>query len=161
VLTPPDAITGTVQVVLTYNGASASYTAPAQAMSPSFFVFDPAGDLAATHADGSLLAPSTLYPGQSTPATPGETIVLYANGFGPTAVPVVAGSSTQSGNLLPLPAIQIAGIPATVTFAALVLPGEYQFNVVVPPATPDGNQAITATLNGIATQGRATIAVQH
>ena len=161
VLTPPDAIGGTVQVVLTYNGASASYTAPAQAMSPSFFVFDPAGDVAAIHADGSFLAPSTLYPGQSTPAKPGETIVLYANGFGPTAVPTVAGSSTQSGNLLPLPAIQIGGIPATVTFAGLVLPGEYQFNVVVPPATPDGNQAITATLNGIATQGRAMIAIQH
>jgi uncharacterized protein (TIGR03437 family) len=161
VLTPPDAMSGPVQVVLTYNGASASYSAPAQPASPSFFVFDPAGDVAATHVSGSFIGPSTLYPGQTTPAKPGETIVLYANGFGPTTVVVVSGSPTQSGNLSPLPTIQIGGIAATVTFAGLVLPGEYQFNVVVPQGTPDGNQTIAATLNGIATQGRALIAIQH
>jgi uncharacterized protein (TIGR03437 family) len=161
VLTPPDVITGPVQVVLTYNGASASYTAPAQPTSPSFFVFDIAGDVAATHADGSFLGPSTLYPGQTRPAKPGETIVLYANGFGPTTVPVVNGSVTQSGTLAPLPVVKIAGTAAMVTFAGLVLPGEYQFNVVVPATTLDGNQTVTATLNGISTQGNARIAVQH
>jgi uncharacterized protein (TIGR03437 family) len=160
-LTPPDAITGPIQVVLTYNGASASYTAPSQRTSPSFFVFDSAGDIAATHADGTLLGPSTLYPGLTTPAKPGETIVLYANGFGPTTVPVVGGSITQSGVLSPLPVIKIGGTAAMVTFAGLVLPGEYQFNVVVPPTTPDGNQSVTATLNGISTQSNARIAVQH
>jgi hypothetical protein len=30
---------------------------------------------------------------------PGELVVLYANGFGPTSVQVVSGSSTQSGML--------------------------------------------------------------
>jgi uncharacterized protein (TIGR03437 family) len=161
VLTPPDAITGPVQVVLTYNGASASYTAQAQATSPSFFVFDTAGNVAATHADGSFIGASTLYPGQTTPAKPGETIVLYANGFGHTTVPVVSGSATQSGTLSSPPVIKIAGAEATVKFAGLVLPGEYQFNVVVPPATPDGNHIVTATLNGITTQGNAQIAVQQ
>jgi uncharacterized protein (TIGR03437 family) len=161
VLTPPDAITGPVQVVLTYNGASASYTAQAQNTSPSFFVFDAIGHVIATHADGSLIGPTTLYPGSSTPAKPGETIVLYANGFGPTTVPVASGSVTQSGTLSPLPVVHIGGIAATVAFAGLVSPGEYQFNVVVPPTTPDGNQTIAATLTGIATQGNAMIAVQH
>jgi uncharacterized protein (TIGR03437 family) len=161
VLTPPDAIAGPAQVVLTYNGASASYTAPAQNSSPSFFVFDTNGNVAATHVNGSFIGPSTLYPGQTTPAKPGETIVLYANGFGPTTAPVVSGSPTQSGNLSPLPAIQIGGAPTTVTFAGLVSPGEYQFNVVVPPATSDGNQPIVATLNGLTTQGRAVIMIHH
>jgi len=161
VLTPPDAIAGLVPVVLTYNGASATYMAQAQTTSPSFFVFDASGDVIATHADGSLIGPTTLYPGSSTPAKPGETIVLYANGFGPTTVPVVSGSVTQSGTLAPLPAVQIGGIAATVKFAGLVSPGEYQFNVVMPPAIPDGNQTIAATLDGIATQGNAQIVVQH
>jgi uncharacterized protein (TIGR03437 family) len=161
VLTPPDSITGPVQVSLTYNGASASYTAPAQRTSPSFFVFDASGDIAATHADGTLLGPSTLYPGLTTPAKPGETVVLYANGFGSTTVPVVSGSVTQSGTLSPLPVIKIGGTAAMVTFAGLVLPGEYQFNVVVPATTPDGNQPVTATLNGISTQTNARITVQH
>jgi uncharacterized protein (TIGR03437 family) len=155
VLTPPDAITGPVQVVLTYNGASAAYSAPAQATSPSFFVVDTAGNLAATHASGSLVGPST-------PAKPGETIVLYANGFGPTTVPVVSGSSTQSGILRPSPKIEIGGVEATVTYAGLsAAPGEYQFNLVVPAATADGNQPVAATLNGVTTQGNAMLAVQH
>jgi uncharacterized protein (TIGR03437 family) len=161
VLTPPDPIAGPVKVVLAYNGASASYTAPAQGTSPSFFVFDIAGDVAATHADGSFLGPTTLYPGSTTPAKPGEIIVLYANGFGPTTVPVVNGSVTQSGTLSPLPVIKIGGATATVAFAGLVLPGEYQFNVVVPLAITDGSHNVTATLNGITTQGNAMIAVQH
>jgi len=161
VLTPPDPLSGPVQVVLTCNGASAAYTAPAQAVSPSFFVLDTSGDVAATHADGTLIGPPALGPGQTTPAKPGETVVLYANGFGPATAPVISGSATQSGNLSPPPTVQIGGIEATVEFAGLVSPGEYQFNVVVPPGTPDGNQVVAAALNGIATQGRAMIAIQH
>jgi uncharacterized protein (TIGR03437 family) len=57
--------------------------------------------------------------------------------------------------------IKIGGTAAMVTFAGLVLPGEYQFNVVVPSTTPDGNPTVTAILNGISTQSNARIAVQH
>ena len=78
ILTPPDAMSGPVQVVSTNNGASASFTAQAQALSPSFFVFNGGPYVAATHADGTLLGPVSLYPGATTPAKPGETIVLYA-----------------------------------------------------------------------------------
>ena len=56
--------------------------------------------------------------------------------------------------------VTIGGLPATVIFAGLVAPGQYQFNVVVPMATPSGNQTVTATLGGVATQGNAQIAVQ-
>jgi len=108
-----------------------------------------------------IAGPTTLYPGSSTPDKPGKTIVLYANGFGPTTVPVASGSVNQSGTLSPLPVVQIGGIAANVKFAGLVSPGEFQFNVVVPPTAPDGIQTIAATLNGVATQGNALIAVQH
>ena len=82
--------------------------------------------------------PATLYPGSTTPARPGETAVLYANGFGPTATPVVGGSLLQSRVLSPPPVIGTAGTSATVQFAGLVSPGESQFNVVVPDNTPAG-----------------------
>jgi len=117
--------------------------------------------VAATHANGSLIGPSSLYPGSTTPAKPSETIVLYANGFGTTSSPVVSGSAKQSGNLLPLPVIKIGGATAMVTFAGLVLPGEFQFNVVVPSALADGNQPITATYGGLSTQAGTLIAIQH
>jgi uncharacterized protein (TIGR03437 family) len=161
ILAPPDPMSGPVQVQVTTNGAStASFTAQAQALSPSFFVFNGGPYIAATHANGSYLGPASLYPGSTTPAKPGETIVLYANGFGPTSTLVVSGSASQSGTLSPLPVIKIGGVAATVTFAGLVLPGEFQFNVVVPPSLADGDQPITAAYNGLTTQPGTLITVQ-
>jgi uncharacterized protein (TIGR03437 family) len=146
ILTPPDVMTGLVAVVVTNNGAiSASYTVQAQATSPSFFLFNGGPYVAATHVSGALLGPASLYPGSTTPAQAGETVVLYANGFGPTSVPVVSGAETQSGILSPLPVITIGGIAATMSFAGLVAPGEFQFNVVVPASAPSGERRASCT----------------
>jgi uncharacterized protein (TIGR03437 family) len=161
ILTPPEAITGAVQVVVNNNGASASFTAQAQPLSPSFFAFNGGPYICATHLDGTLIGPTTLYPGASTPAAPGEIIVIYANGFGATNVPVVDGLSSQSGTLSPLPAIQIGGVSAKVGYAGLVAPGEFQFNVTVPASLGNGDQTIVATYNGASTQAGASITVQR
>jgi uncharacterized protein (TIGR03437 family) len=162
ILTPPDAMSGAVQVQVTVNGiVSAAFTAQAQAESPSFFVFNGGPYVAATHANGSLLGPASLYPGSTTPAKPGETVVIYANGFGPTSSQVVSGSETQSGTLSPLPVIKIGGAAAVVQFAGLVSPGEFQFNVVVPSNLANGDQSITATYSGQTTQVGTLITIQN
>ena len=159
ILTPPGTISGSVNVVLTTGGiASPPFAAQAQAISPSLFVFD-GTHVAATHLNGSYIGPTTLYPGLSTPAKPGEIVVLYANGFGPTSTPVVSGSTTQSGTLSPLPEVQIGGVTATVLFAGLVAPGEFQFNVTVPSGLSSGDNPIVATYNGASTQTTAVITV--
>jgi uncharacterized protein (TIGR03437 family) len=163
ILTPPDAMSGPVQVQVTNNGAvSSSLAAQAQAESPSFFVFNGGPYVAATHADGSLIGPTSLYPGSTTPAKPGETVVIYANGFGATSIPVVSGAETQSGTLAPLPMVTIGGMTATLTFAGLNgTPGEFQFNVVVPSSLAAGDQPITAAYDGLATQTGTLITVQN
>ena len=141
ILTPPDAMSGPVPVKVMNNGAStASFTATAQALSPSFFVFNGGPYVAATHALGNYIGPAALYPGLTTPAKPGEVVVLYANGFGPTLTPVISGAITQSGLLSPAPVVKIGGVSATVQFAGLAAPGQFQFNVVVPPLLSDGDQ---------------------
>ena len=161
ILTPPDAISGSVPVHVTVNGlTSAAFSVPAQASSPAFFTFG-GGYVAATHANGTYLGPTTLYPGVTTPAKPGETVVLYGNGFGATATPVTAGSPLQSGTLPTMPVIKIGGVSADVKFAGLVFSGEFQFNVVVPANTPDGDQPINATYNGYSTQAGALLTVQR
>jgi uncharacterized protein (TIGR03437 family) len=161
ILTPPAAISGPVQVVVDNNGAvTAPFSAPAQTLSPSFFVF-PGSYVAATHLDGSLIGPPTLYPGSTTPAKPGEIVVIYANGFGTTSKPVVAGSVVQSGTLSPLPVIKIGGIVATVLSASVVAPGEFQFNVTVPASLADGDQPITATYSGLTTPPGTLLTIQH
>ena len=162
ILTPPNPISGEVQVSVTTNGLTATFTAQTQAASPSFFVFDGGPYVAATHANGSLIGPTTLYPGASTPAQSGETIVIYGNGFGATSVPVVAGAVSQSGVLTPTPVITIGGVAATVTFAGLNgTPGEFQFNVVVPSGLAAGDRPIVATYNGVTTQAGARLTVQN
>jgi uncharacterized protein (TIGR03437 family) len=162
ILTPPDAMQGPVNIVLTGGTSSASFTAQAQSISPSFFVFNGGPYIAAMHANGTLLGPVSLYPGSTTPAEPGETIVLYANGFGQTSAPVVSGSILQSGTLSPsLPVVKIGGITTRVQFAGLVSPGEFQFNVVVPGGTPDGDQPVVASYNGLTTQSSTLITIQH
>jgi uncharacterized protein (TIGR03437 family) len=164
ILTPPDPMQGLVEVRVTSGGVSgAPVTVQAQPLSPSFFIFGAGPYVAAEHTDGSYLGPASMsVPGYAfTPARPGETVVLHANGFGPSSTPVVSGSAAQSGTLSPLPAIKIGGIAASVTFAGLIGPGEFQFNVVVPASLADGDQPITATYNGLTTQSGVSIAVQH
>ncbi|HLH00453.1 MAG TPA: hypothetical protein VKX49_29380 [Bryobacteraceae bacterium] len=162
ILTPPDAISGAVPVQITNNRVpTASYTALAQALSPSFFLFNGGPYVVATHSNGTLLGPASLYPGSTTPAKPGEVIVLYANGFGPTSAPIISGSVMQSGSLSPEPAIKIGGTAASVQFAGLVSPGLFQFNVVVPPNSADGDQTVTAAYSGAATQSGALLTVQR
>jgi hypothetical protein len=52
-----------------------------------------------------------------------------------------------------MPVITIGGIAATVTFAGLVAPGEFQFNVIVPSNVPDGDNALVASYRGATTSG--------
>jgi uncharacterized protein (TIGR03437 family) len=163
VLTPPDAMSGPVQVVVTNNGAaSPGFTAQSQPLAPAFFVFNGGPYVAATHANGALIGPTTLYPGATTPAAPGETIIVYGNGFGSTSTLVVSGAISQSGTLSPAPVIKIGGASAVVQFAGLnIAPGDFQFNVVVPPNTPDGDQPITASYDGATTIAGTYITVKH
>ena len=161
VLTPADLAPGPVQVTVTMGGVtSATFTAQAQEYSPSFFIFGAGPYMVATHANGSLVGPASLYPGLTTPAAPGETVILYANGFGPVSPPVTAGSDVQSGNLPVLPVVQIGGISASVQFAGLVSPGLFQFNVVVPATAKSGDNALTAQYNGLTTQAGLLLTVQ-
>jgi uncharacterized protein (TIGR03437 family) len=149
ILTPPDLKPGPVTVQVNNNGVtSASFTAQAQTTSESFFVFNGGPYVVATHLNGTLIGPTSLFPGYSTPAQFGETIVIYANGFGTTSVPIVSGAVTQSGTLPSLPAIQIGSATATVTFAGLISPGLYQFNVVVPLGVQRGADDLAVALIG-------------
>jgi uncharacterized protein (TIGR03437 family) len=162
ILTPPNELTGPVQVSVSNGGAAGTaFTAQAQTTSPSFFVFGGGPYVAAVHTGGGLIGAATLYPGSSTPAKPGETIMIYANGFGTTTAPVVTGSIVQGGTLSILPVVKIGGMTATVQYAGLVAPGEFQFNVVVPPSLANGDQAITATYGGESTQAGTLITIHN
>ena len=72
-----------------------------------------------------------------------------------------SGSVSQSGMLSPLPVVKIGGVTATVQFAGLVAPGEFQFNVVVPASLTNGDQSITATYGGVSTQSGTLVTIHN
>lgn len=162
VLTPLDAVTGKVDVQLT-NGAdtSAPFTVNRNATAPAFLLLGAGQYIAAVHLDSSLVVPATLsaYPG--TPAKPNETIILFATGFGLPSTSLSEGSATQSSALPSLPVIQIGGLAATVSYAGVIAPGLYQFNVVVPSSASSGDNAVTAAYAGAYTPAGAVISVQR
>ena len=165
ILAPLDSATGTVAVQLTTPfGQTGQQTVTELQTSPAFFVLDLAGHVAARHVDAnfSLLGPTSLSaPGfPFTPAKPGETILLYSTGFG-QVTPPITNQLTGLGPLPTLPLVNIAGAPATVSFAGLSAAGLYQFNVVVPSGTPDGDAVLSASFNGSLTQSKVILTVQH
>jgi len=163
VLTPLDSTTGRVAVTVN-NGTStsAAFTANLQTVSPGFLRFGDGVHVAAEHADYSYLGPASMsVPGYTfTPAAPGETILLFCDGLGLPASPLTAGSAVQIGVLpTPWPIIQIGELSATVKYAALISPGLYQLNVVVPPLAASGDNQVFASSGGFGSPAGAMLPV--
>jgi len=151
VLAPLDTNLGAVTVVVTSpTGTSAPYRLRMQTNSPSFLLFDVHGDIIARHLDAtySLLGPTSLLPGLTTPAKSGETIWLAGIGFGLPTTTLVDGSSTQLGPLPVKPICFIGLNQATVVDASVVGPGLYILTVTVPNGTPSGDNLVTCTYQG-------------
>jgi len=171
VLAPADTATGQVPVQVTYAGkVSNTLMAAESAFSPALFMFSPLGAkyVAAVRLDGQFIGPSNLYPGIASPTPPwptvaakaGDTLSLFGTGFGPTN-PTTDFSQTFSGAPVTVNTVTatIGGVPATVGFAGLVVPGEYQFNITVP-VVPSGDNLVVLKVNGLTSQANAYITVQ-
>ncbi len=159
-LVPANVSTGTAQVQTTNNGlSSAPVTVNVDPLAPAFFTLGTNAAngntyVAAQHINGTLIGPAPTIK-TATPAEPGETIMLFGTGF---------GAPFASGEVLALaPTIAIDGIAADVTFAGVVGPGLYQFNMVVPSNVTLGQDVLVVGLSGnFQTQPNAflTIAAQ-
>jgi uncharacterized protein (TIGR03437 family) len=161
----PNVASGTVPVTVTSAGvSSAPFNVPAQPYSPAFFLWGQYA--AADHADFSVCAKAGSFPGVSaTPAKPGEWIVLWATGFGPTNAPL--GSLTPGDKLYPTNpvTVTVGGVDAPVYGGTAVLSpgfaGLYQIGVQIPASTPDGDAVVRATVGGVQSPGGVFLTVQH
>jgi uncharacterized protein (TIGR03437 family) len=112
--------------------------------------------VAANHANNTLVSTSS-------PAAPGEEIVLYGTGFGPTNPTSPTGQLvTAAAPLANSVQFTIGGITlaaSAVEFAGLVESGLYQFNVTVPASLSSGNAAVVASIGGVQTQSGVSIPV--
>lgn len=141
-------------------GTSESVNIALASFQPAFFTLADEY-VAAIRADGSVSAPADLIAGLAAkPIQPGETVVVYGTGFGPTAPEAPADQTVNA----PLPLANAARIwvdtrEVTLLFAGLVSPGLYQFNFVVPDV-PNGDYALTASVGGVRTSKVARMRIQ-
>jgi uncharacterized protein (TIGR03437 family) len=152
VLTPLNWDAGDQQVlVVVKNGSDSSAPWPIlkNDVNQSVLMFDTLGHAVATHLNGSLLGPTSLYPGLSTPAKGGETVTLWATGYGLPTATLVEGSSSQSGSLPSTPACFLGGAQVQVG-AALVGPGLYILNITIPNNATPGDNFFYCTYNNSA-----------
>ena len=164
VLAPADAAQGSVQVQATYAGQTSTATSAVEsAFSPALFMFGPLGQkyVTAVRSDGQYIGPANLYPGLTVPAQALNIIELYGTGFGPTN-PTTNFGQTFSGAPPTTNTVTctIGGVPATVKFAGLVAPGEYQLNIEVPSGLPPGDNLVVLKVGGVTTQANAYLTVQ-
>jgi uncharacterized protein (TIGR03437 family) len=161
-LAPDDDTLGPVPVQVTTAGATSNVvTVQKSLFAPAFLTFD-GTHVAALHADYSLVGAPNLLPGVvTTPAQPGETILLYGVGFGPANPPQPSGQLVTAATPLANDVqVTIGGQTASVAFAGLTGSGLYQFNVTVPNLA-DGDAAVVASIGGVATQTGVAVTVQQ
>lgn len=139
--------------------ASESRNVAVALVSPGIFVMDQGTKAAAMlHGDTYALVDA------STPARPGEPVLIYTTGLGPLKIPVRSGEggpgAAPFADTVLLPVVTIGGLQASVIYSGLApgLAGLYQLNVQIPAGTQPGNLPVQVSVNGAASNA-ATVAV--
>jgi uncharacterized protein (TIGR03437 family) len=153
---PSDGTVGTVNVVVTNNGvASAPAIAQLQAVAPAFFM-GPENNALASLLPGYTPVTATA------PAMPGDLVVLWGTGFGPTNPPAPAGTIISGAPVTStLPVVTVGGIQVSVVSSVLTTGtvGLYQITIQLPANVPTGTPAVQASIAGVPTQAGVTLFV--
>ena len=166
VMAGSDIGTGPLQVVVTTpSGPSAPFSVLSNTYFPAFFLW-PNSQAVATHADFTWAVKNGTFAGVTTvPAKPGETIILWGTGFGPTNPPAPLGIQVPAAtySTTALPSMIVLATTATVFGAALApgYAGLYQVAFRVPPDFPDGDYPINGSIGGFSILGNPSITVRR
>lgn len=145
---PDDTASGPVPVVVTTSGGSSTaFMATYAQFAPGLFPGAAAPYIVAQHgADNSYVTPTT-------PAKPGEVIVLWGTGFGAANPAVPSGQVFTGANpLANTVTATIGGQTVAVDFAGVVGAGLVQINVHVPASIGDGDAPVVLSVGGVSTQ---------
>jgi uncharacterized protein (TIGR03437 family) len=163
----PEVPAGSQPVIVTNSaGASSPVTVAVSEFGPAFFTW-PASQVVATTQSFAYVAASGTFPGTpTTAAKPGDTIILWGTGFGPTNPTGPQGMATPSTGTFAtetLPTITIDNVPAMVYGSALApgLAGLYQVAIQVPESLGNGNWPIVATIGGVSSPDNVMLTVQQ
>jgi uncharacterized protein (TIGR03437 family) len=141
------------------NGTSTSVNVTVNAtepglLAPTSFQINGKQYVVAQHSDGSYVLPVGAIAGvTSSPAKPGETIVIYGVGFGSVTPSIPAGEIATETNQLAAPLQILFGkTPAKLPYYGLApnFVGLYQFNVTAPAVANNDLVPLSFNLGGVA-----------
>ena len=146
-------------VNVTVNATTAGLLAPAS------FKVGANQYVVAQHLDGTYVLPVGAITGlTSSPAQPGETIVIYGVGFGSVVPNIPAGQLVTENNQLSASLKILFGTtPAKLSYDGLAPSevGVYQFDIVVPTVANSDLVPLTFNLGGVASTQTLFTAVQQ
>ena len=162
----PNVLAGSVPVTVTNsNGTSQAVNAQLSVETPAFFQW---GTYAvATRQDYSYAVKNGAIAGlATTPAKPGDVIILWGTGFGPTSPAAPAGMETPSTaayNTVNAVSVTVGGQPATVYGAALAsgYAGLYQVAIQIPAGLANGDYPVIVNIDGATSPSTTLITVQQ
>jgi uncharacterized protein (TIGR03437 family) len=153
----------------TSNAVASNYAGVAvQAASPEFFYYkvDPAGGpnpvAAANTSTGAKIGSGATF----VPAKPGDTIEVYATGFGATSPSFGLGAIPGAGAMVAAPySLMLGGVPVPASDIKYVgvspcCVGLYQLDFTIPAGTPGGQLPLIITIAGTSSPSQAFLEVQ-
>jgi uncharacterized protein (TIGR03437 family) len=162
----PNVGTGTTSVTVTdSSGISSAVAAVSQAVQPAFFQWG--AYAVATRQDYSLAVKNGTFSGLTTaPAKPGDIIILWGTGFGPTSPPAPVGVEVPTSPTYYTTGavtVTVGSVPATAYGAALAsgYAGLFQVAIQVPNSLASGDYPVIATVSGAQSPSTTLITVQN
>ena len=109
-----------------------------------------------------FIGPAALFQGVTTvPAKPGDVVLFFGTGFGPTNPTVAPGKEfIGAARLIDNVIMRCGGMTITPAFAGLSSSGLYQFNVTIPNL-PNGEHSVEMQINSVSIQTGVVLTVQR
>jgi uncharacterized protein (TIGR03437 family) len=98
--------------------------------------------------------------GAARPARPGDVVQLYALGLGPTNPALATDRLQPVAALTNTPSVRFGQTQAQVLGSALIAPGLYQINMIVPDV-PNGEPVLTLEIGGVRSADDVVISIQR
>jgi uncharacterized protein (TIGR03437 family) len=157
--------TGSVTVTVTNPaGTSPGVSATSLAEQPAFFEWPNNQPVATRNADGSYaVAPGTFAGATTVAAKPGDVLILWGTGFGPTTPAAPVGQQVPASSYpTATPLTVMIGATAATVYGAALSPGFaalYQVAIQVPTTLANGTYPIVATVNGASSPATVMLTV--
>jgi uncharacterized protein (TIGR03437 family) len=167
-LVAPDIGAGTMQVTVTNDvGTSPAFSAASTTFGPAFFLWAGKYAVATHYPDYSLAVKEGTFTGVTTVAAkPGDVLILWGTGFGPTTPAAPVGVELPSNTTYSTTgqvSVTIGGNAAVMYGAALApgFAGLYQVAIQVPLSLANGDYPVVATAGGVSSPSSALLTVQQ